>query len=205
MGCSEDDGQCRDHENPLHIVRLTRGFWLGQTPVTQAAYEKVIGADPSTFKGQQLPVETVNWREASKYCEAVGGRLPTEAEWEYAARAGSQQAYYGELDKIAWYYANSDGKTHQVGQKQANPWGLYDILGNVWEWVADWFQEDYYRSLSSPAIDPKGPPSGEMRVLRGGAWNYSAGYLRVSSRAGIQTEGRGYNVGFRCVRGVIPL
>ncbi|MEK7992965.1 MAG: SUMF1/EgtB/PvdO family nonheme iron enzyme [Planctomycetota bacterium] len=204
MGCSPGDNECYTDEKPVHTVRISRGFWLGQTEVTQAAYQKVMGANPSRFKGPQHPVETINWNEARKYCEAVGGRLPTEAEWEYAARVASQEARYGELDKIAWYARNSGGQTQPVGQKQKNAWGLHDVLGNVWEWVSDWYQEDYYKTLPSPAVDPKGPLSGKMRVLRGGSWGYDPRDVRASVRGRLVPENRYTYIGFRCAREVIP-
>src|SRR5437899_167917 len=137
-----------------------------------------MGNNPSHFHGEQLPVETVTWNQAKRYCEAVGGRLPTEAEWEYAARAGNEASRYGNLNEIAWYDNNSDHKTHDVGQKQANRWGLYDMLGNVWEWVGDWYDEKYY--AKSPSVDPTGPTSGKYRVVRGGSWDYVSRVLRSS-------------------------
>ncbi len=112
MGCSPGDTECFDHEKPAHNVSITKGFWLGQTPVTQAAYQRVVGTNPSHFKGDNLPVEQVTWDEAKQYCEAVGGRLPTEAEWEYAARTGTAVARYGNLDAIAWYQGNRGSQTH---------------------------------------------------------------------------------------------
>ena len=165
MGCSGGDGQCDPDEKPAHRVTITRGFRIGATPVTQAAYQRVIGSNPSNFKGPQLPVETVSWDDARKYCSAVGMRLPTEAEWEYAARAGTTGARYGELDAIAWYGGNSGSKTHDVGTKQPNAWGLYDMLGNVWQWTADW----YGPYAATAATDPAGAASGERRSLRGGS------------------------------------
>ena len=110
---------------------------MGQTPVTQEAYQRVIGSNPGNFTGARLPVGQVTWDQSKSYCEAVGMRLPTEAEWEYAARAGSPAARYGNLDEIAWYTGNSGSKTHEVGQKKPNDFGLYDMLGNVWQWTAD--------------------------------------------------------------------
>ena len=134
--------------------------------MTQQAYQRVTGQNPSDFKGANLPVETVSWDEAQSYCQAIGGRLPTEAEWEYAARAGSTGARYGDLDQIAWYSGNSGGKTHEVGQKQANAWGLFDMLGNVWQWTADWYAQ------------------GQSRALRGGAWNVVRGSCAYRSVSG---------------------
>jgi formylglycine-generating enzyme required for sulfatase activity len=133
MGCVAD---C-EGDDQAHPVRITKGFWIGQTEVTQAAYKRVMkGADPSHFKGDNRPVETVNWNEAEAYCRAVDMRLPTEAEWEYAARAATTGERYGEIDRIAVYGTTS---TATVGSKLPNAWGLYDMLGNVWEWTNDWY------------------------------------------------------------------
>jgi formylglycine-generating enzyme len=169
MGCSPDDEEGSEIETPAHQVTVTRGFWIGQTPVTQAAFERVSGLNPSGFIGPKLPVENVSWHEAQEYCQAVDLRLPTEAEWEYAARAGNTSARHGPIDAVAWYKDNSGSRAHEVGQKQPNGYGLYDMLGNVWEWTADWYDERYYGS--SPATDPRGPLSGESRTLRGGSWD----------------------------------
>jgi formylglycine-generating enzyme required for sulfatase activity len=204
MGCSPGDDRCEDDEKPPHTVRITRGFWLGETPVTQAAFVKAIGKNPSHFRGSQHPVEQVTWDQARRYCEAVGGRLPTEAEWEYAARAGSTEPRYGALDAIAWHGGNSGGQTQPVKQMQPSSWGLHDMLGNVWEWVADWYGENYYQTVSSPAVDPKGPSSGTQHAVRGGSWDYDPRLVRVSGRGGFELEYRDIFTGFRCVREVIP-
>ncbi len=196
MGCSPGDGECGDNEKPAHQVTLSKGFWLGRTEVTQAAYQRVKGANPSYFKGDRLPVEQVNWDEASSYCSAVGMRLPTEAEWEYAARAGSTASRYGDVDAIAWHDSNSGGKTHEVAQKQANPWGLYDMLGNVWEWTADWYDANYYQH--SESRDSTGPSSGATRSLRGGSWYDYPGLSRVSLRLRLQPGLRNVYLGVRC-------
>jgi formylglycine-generating enzyme required for sulfatase activity len=195
MGCSPDDSECFDDEKPSHEVSITRGFWMGQTPVTEAAYRQVIGPYPSFFKLSRVP-EKVDWNQAKAYCEAVGMRLPTEAEWEYAARADSTAARYGDLDKIAWYASNSGGKTHEVGQKQANGFGLYDMLGNMWEWVADWYGEKYYEQKAD--IDPIGPERGTDRVLRGGSWGNNPRGVRSSYRGGDVPSVRYNYGGFRC-------
>jgi len=223
MGCSPGDNECFDDEKPAREVTISQGFWIGQTLVTQAAYKRVVGVNPSRFKGEQLPVETVSWDDARNYCRTVGMlRLPTEAESEYAARAGSTGARYGDLDAIAWYTGNSgpqavDGsalyrsdpknyednliakgnQTHPVGQKQANAWQLYDMLGNVWEWTADWFDKNYY--AHSEARDSKGPSSATERAVRGGAWDDNARNNRVSNRYSLKPGTRNFYTGFRCV------
>jgi len=206
IGCSPGDHECKGGERGRHsvTVRITHGFWLGQTEVTQSAYEKTVGHKLFPFKGPQRPVEGVNWYEAQEYCEAAGGRLPTEAEWEYAARACSIDGRYGQLDAIAWYAGNSGNQSHPARQKQPNSWGLYDMLGNVKEWVADWYEENYYQTLPSLATDPKGPPSGVHRVLRGGYWDDGPGDVRASSRDFSLPGNRSVGYGFRCARGVIP-
>jgi formylglycine-generating enzyme required for sulfatase activity len=206
VGCSTGVEGCTDREMGRHpvTVRITHGFWLGQTEITQAAYEKAAGHKLFPFKGPQYPVEGVNWYEAREYCEATGGRLPTEAEWEYAARACSTESRYGQLDAIAWYSGDSGDQAHPVRQKQPNSWGLYDMLGNVKEWVADWYEENYYQTLTSSATDPKGPPTGMHRVLRGGYWDDRAADVRASSRDFSVPGNRGAGYGFRCARAVIP-
>jgi formylglycine-generating enzyme required for sulfatase activity len=197
MGCSPGDSECIPWETPAHTVTITRGFWIGQTEVTQAAYQRVMGTNPSHFHGDGLPVESVTWDEAQSYCRTVGMRLPTEAEWEYAARAGSKASRYGDLDAVAWYRGNSGAQTHEVGQKEANAWGLYDMLGNAWEWVADWYDGSYYSQSASQ--DPQGPSSGTQRVLRGGSWNSNPSICRVSGRFSYPPGGRGSgDGGFRC-------
>jgi len=197
MGCSPADSECFGDEKPAHEVTITKGFWLGQTPVTQQAYHRMTRQNPSHFKGANLPVDSVNWDKASAYCAVIGGRLPTEAEWEYSARAGSTGARYGNLDDIAWYSGNSGRKANEVGQKQANALGLFDMLGNVWQWTADWYWYDDYQPEAQS--DPSGPPGRALRVLRGGSWIGIPRFVRVSGRLGLRPGGRSYNFGFRCV------
>jgi formylglycine-generating enzyme required for sulfatase activity len=196
MGCSLGDKDCIADEKPVHEVTISKGFWMGQTPVTQEAYQRVIGSNPSNFKGPRLPVEQVTWDQANSYCETVGMRLPTEAGWEYAARGGSTAARYGDLDKIAWYSGNSGRNTHEVGQQQANRFDLYDMLGNVWQWTADWYDYKYYKPSS--ATDPRGPSTGTQRVLRGGSWLSIPRLVRASDRNKNEPSVRNYRYGFRC-------
>ena len=173
---------------------------MGQTEVTQDAYERVMGANPSRFKVPKRPVESTKWDDARKYCESVGMRLPTEAEWEYAARAGTTESRYGDIDAIAWHslILNGPGRmTHaeEVGQKQANRWGLYDMLGNVWEWVDDWWG----KYLVVDATDPRGPAAGTYKAIRGGGYGYSSPYIRASHRSALPLADSSPNlVGFRC-------
>jgi formylglycine-generating enzyme required for sulfatase activity len=198
MGCSPGDSECQNYEKPAHPVKITRGFWLGATPVTQAAYRRVIGTNPSSFRRDDHPVETVSWDDADRFCNQIGGRLPSEAEREYAARAGTTDSRYAALDDIAWYAANSGEQTHPVGQKKANAWGLYDMLGNVVEWTTDFFDGEYYRRSS--AEDPLGPPVGSgQRILRGGSWATAARDVRVSFRGATEPGIRRSGIGFRCV------
>ena len=180
MGCSPWDGECQKDEKPTHEVQISKDFWLGQTEVTQGAFFKVTGERPSHFKGdEQLPVEQVSWEDAKQYCETIDGRLPTEAEWEYAARGDGKSAQYGDLNEIAWHASNSLDRTHSVGQKTFNGFHLYDMLGNVWERTADW----YGPFQSAASIDPNGPKRGYVHVVRGGAWFASSSSVRVSSRS----------------------
>jgi len=207
MGCSPGDTKCGDDEKPPHQVTITKGFWLGQTEVTVGAYKRFVGAtgrqmpDSPTFNSRwanaNMPIVKMTWNDAHDYCAWAGGRLPTEAEWEYAARAGNMQPVYDDLDRIAWYISNSSAQSHDVAQKRANEFGLYDMLGNVWEWVNDWYDLNYYRG--SPSQDPLGPTSGGLRVLRGGSWEGSPRDVRVSSRDWGSPVAGGVGDGIRCV------
>ena len=206
MGCSPGDTECKDDEKPPHQVTITKGFWLGETEVTVGAYKrfargtgKAMPKPPSfdpAWSNDQMPIVNVSWDDAHAYCAWAGGRLPTEAEWEYAARAGSTQARYGDLNEIAWSATNSGGQAHVVAQKRANGFGLFDMLGNVMEWGNDGYDENYYQT--SPSQDPAGPRSGTLRVLRGGNWKFVARFARLSNRFGYFSFFRVDSIGFRC-------
>ncbi|MFN7921815.1 MAG: SUMF1/EgtB/PvdO family nonheme iron enzyme [Bryobacteraceae bacterium] len=198
MGCSPGDQQCEDDEKPAHEVEIILGFWMGETEVTQEAYQKVIGANPSTFKGTKRPVEHVSWDEASKYCKTVGLRLPTEAEWEYAARAGSKEARYGPLDRVAWSSETPTAEVARGRKKAPNAWGLYDTLGSVWEWVADWYDPNYHQLAVFARLDPSRRGTEERRGLRGGSRGSAPRNVRVSDRDGIVPSVRLNDIGFRC-------
>ncbi len=206
MGCSPGDTDCYSDENPRHQVTITHGFWLGQTEVTAGSFKKFSAATGvamppapnfnSAWADNDQPILNETWDEASQYCAWAGGRLPTEAEWEYAARGGSTEAYYGDLNATAWYQNNSGAVTHSVGQKQPNGFGLFDVLGNVSEWVNDWHENNYY--LHSPAQDPPGPATGKDRVLRGGSYNDVPKNERLSLRFLNDPSGRLPSHGIRC-------
>ena len=205
MGCSAEHSDCDTDERPAHRVRLSSGFEIGKYEVTQAQWIAVMGSNPSRFQGPELPVENVSWHAASEFLARLnraGGpylyRLPTEAEWEYAARAGVRDQRIGDLKDIAWYGANSEDGPHAVGTKQPNAWGLHDMLGNVWEWCRDRYGADYYGK--SPETDPRGPASGEFRVMRGGSWYRYRWFLRHSARFRDRPDATYRHVGFRCVR-----
>jgi formylglycine-generating enzyme required for sulfatase activity len=195
-------------ELPTHQVTISRPFYLGKYEVTKAQWLAVMGNNPSLFQGNpNLPVEQVWWDSVQEFIHKLnameGGnkyRLPTEAEWEYAARAGSRTVFsFGDdathLGEYAWYKDNSDGKTHPVGWLKPNAWGLYDVHGNVMEWVQDW----YGRYPTGAVTDPQGPASGSHRMRRGGAWNSSASVCRSANRYSVP----GYRddfLGFRLLR-----
>jgi formylglycine-generating enzyme required for sulfatase activity len=216
MGSIEGTDPDRYKDEVPHRVTLNRGFWLLDHEVTQREYEWVMGNNPSRFTGDAArPVEQVSWYDAVAFCKKLTDldrslkkigwdqayRLPTEAEWEYAARAGSTGARYtvdglgpaDSLNEIAWWDGNSDSKTHAVRGKKPNAWGLYDMLGNVWEWCSDWYG-DY---PSGDVTDPKGPSSGTFRVGRGGSLSSDARRARSANRERFIPGGRGGHLGFR--------
>jgi hypothetical protein len=194
-------------ERPVHTVTLTQPFYMQKTEVTQAQWTAVMGYNRSWFSacGETCPVESVSWDEAQEFISNLNAaqqewtyRLPTEAEWEYAHRAGTTGSYAGNLDQMAWYGENSSNRTHPVGLKAPNAWGLHDTSGNVEEWVQDWFDAGYYSV--SPAADPPGPPSGTYRSIRGGTCWYSAFALRSAYRRYNRPYYRDSGRGFRLVR-----
>jgi formylglycine-generating enzyme required for sulfatase activity len=195
-------------KQPLTKVTLTRYYWLGATDVTQAQYEDVTGENPSTFKGNELPVETVGWDDAMEFCQKLTKRehgagrlpegyaytLPTEAQWEYACRAGTTGPRYGKLEDIAWYSGNSDQTTHPVCRKQPNAWGLYDMIGNVWQWCFDW----HGNYPGGDVSDPTGPSVGSDHICRGGSWGNTAAYCSSDYRDGDDPDVLGHSwAGFR--------
>ena len=217
MGCVPGDRGCFSDEAPRHEVTISKGFWIGRTEVTVAAYERFVRAigapmppvpnfNPE-WREKDHPINNVIWDEANAYCEWAGGRLPTEAEWEYAARGGKDGLKYpagNRMNHDDTNYEGTRGKdqwkyTAPVGSFDPNGWGLFETAGNVWEWTADWHLKDYY--ARSPSTDPRGPASGQHRVVRGGAWiTRSTAHLRTSSRVSQETNRRYRSIGMRCVR-----
>lgn len=197
IGCNPNAEQCDSTNSPPQTVVLTKGFWLSQDLATQSAFQRVMGRNPSFFSiGPNYPVDSVTWKEADDYCRAVGGRLPTEAEWEYAARAGTTGAQYGKLDDIAWHSLNSEGHTHPVGQKRPNAFGLYDMLGNVSQWVADWSGRLY---TPWTATDPVSTTPSEAKVVRGAGFYRHPTSVNVWNRETLAPNTRSQNTGVRCV------
>ncbi|MDL2310154.1 formylglycine-generating enzyme family protein, partial [Parabacteroides sp. OttesenSCG-928-B22] len=180
--------------------------YIGKYPVSQKEWRAVMGDNPSSFKGDNLPVENVSWHDAQEFVQRLSTqtgktyRLPTEAEWEFAARGGTKSAGYkysgsNTLDPVAWYSANSENRTHPVGQKLPNELGIYDMSGNVWEWCSDW----YGNYNSNTQSNPKGPASGSDRVLRGGSWGIVPRGCRSSNRNYFTPLYSYDNYGFRVV------
>jgi formylglycine-generating enzyme required for sulfatase activity len=215
----------KEYEEPVHPVKLTKGFWIGQFEVTQDQYQSVMGTNPSEYKGGNLPIERISWNDAGEFCrklefkEGKTYRLPTEAEWEYACRAGTATKYsFGDSADMLWQYGNycdasntsnyssytkdtrhNDryAKTSPVGSFKPNPWGLYDMHGNVWECCSDWYKVGYDSGM---AINPTGPQEGKTRVLRGGCWDSAAKYCRSSARGwAVDPTEKSYKIGFRVI------
>ena len=210
MGSPDSDRAAPNDRRPQHRVRITKAFYIGKYEVTQEQWEAVMGNNPSSFKGPKNPVDTVSWDDCQQFLKklndkAPGGRwsLPTEAQWEYACRAGSNTLYcFGDgatgLGEYAWHDKNANGTTHAVGEKKPNAWGLYDMHGNVWEWCADWFDPGYYKE--SPVDDPPGPASDSFHVIRDGGWNDVAKDCQSATRNFNRPQYRGNNLGLRVCR-----
>ena len=206
MGATSEQGSDAYYwEQPAHSVTLS-GYYIGKYEVTQALWKAVMGSNPSSFKGDNLPVENVSWNDVQKFLRKLNAmtgkryRLPTEAEWEFAARGGNSSRGYkysgsNSIGNVAWYDGNSSDRTHAVGTKSPNELGIYDMSGNVYEWCQDWYSSSYYGS--SPRTNPKGPNSGSNRVRRGGSWGHDAGRCRVLSRSGYSPVHRDNSLGFR--------
>ena len=202
MGSSSGDSD----QQPVHSVTLS-SFNIGKYEVTQAQWKAVMGSNRSTFKGcDNCPVETVSWNDVQEFIRKLNAqtgknyRLPTEAEWEFAAKGGKQSRGYtysgsNDLGSVAWYSDNSGWKTHAVGSKQANELGIYDITGNVREWCSDWYGN--YNSYNE--TNPTGASSGQSRVLHGGSWGTIANGCRAADRSGYKPDYRGIADGFRLV------
>ena len=207
MGSPGDEEGRWGDEGPQHYVELTQGYWLAEAPCTQALWVAVMGEKPSRFKGDLLPVDSVSWEDCQRFLgrldsfiPGLGARLPTEAEWERACRAGTEEPRYGALDEVAWYGANSGSQTHPAATKAPNDLGLYDMLGNAWEWCEDWFGP----YTAGPATDPRGPEAGSHRVLRGGSWCDDARSVRAACRYMSVPANRFDFAGLRLARGHQP-
>ena len=211
----------QEDEKPAHEVCLD-DFYMDKFEVTQARWEKLMGYNPSKFVGSNLPIEQVNYENVQKFIKKSKGacRLPTEAEWEYAARGGAEKRYFwGNMvnENYTWYEENSNHKTHPVGTKSPNQYGLYDMMGNVWEWVDDWY-EPYYKIRTKE--NPTGPKTGESKIVRGGSFDSSAGALRITNRVWLHPKNKVfpkvttygqimneiYNyIGFRCAKSILEI
>jgi formylglycine-generating enzyme required for sulfatase activity len=202
---SENGGQ---NERPVHRVNITKGFWLSKYEITQTQWESVMHTNPSHYLGSDLPVDSVTWLEVQEFVQSINDsiyRLPTEAEWEYACRAGSKTEYYWgddttNINNYCWWWENGDEKSHPVGLKIPNSWGLYDMIGNVWEWCYDWFNNDYY--AISPEDDPQGPSDSDLRVTRGVSFFADSETMdcRSAVRCHDKPDARFPNLGFRLLR-----
>ena len=224
MGSPEDEKGRREDEGPQHWVRIARGFWMGETPVTQAQWKAVMGRNPSNFPGDDRPVEQVSWydsldfiRRLNEWIPGLGAALPSEAQWEYACRADSTGAFHDgspctepegmdpALDRLGWFDKNSGGETHPVRQKLPNRWGLYDLHGNVWEWCRDVWDANAYRVRENAEGGVEDPifigKSGAARFVRGGSWSNKARNCRAAIRYWINPDRDWSNIGLRLSAG----
>lgn len=185
MGCPETEKGRKQNEGPVHEVLLSP-FMIAKREVTQAEWLTVMGENPSGFKGDVLPVESVSWDYCQLFCGETGLKLPTEAQWEYACRAGTTGPFAGNtiLTEMGWFRDNSDEKYHPVGEKKPNDFGLYDMRGNVWEWCADVYKETFYSTPEAKRRDPLCTRGSELRVFRGGGWDCPAKWCRSAYRWG---------------------
>ena len=198
MGCSAGDSACEKDEGPSHQVVIRRGFWLARTEVSARQFRaRAASQRPSTAAASGLPATAVSWSAAKSYCQAVGGRLPTEAEWEYAARAGTATRYYDSLPAIAWFAGNTDEAPRPVAGKQPNAFGLYDMLGNVSEWVLDRYY-NAYDDTSDPEKVEQPVAGNAFGVARGGSWVSDPNGVRVSRRLEMFPDAEEPHIGFRC-------
>jgi formylglycine-generating enzyme required for sulfatase activity len=208
MGSSKSEVGRKSDESPRHSVMISKAFYMGVTEVTQTQYERVMGKNPSKFKGPQKPVECVSWHDATAFCTALSKktgravRLPTEAEWEYACRSGTTTRFgFGDHDKdlsaYGWSKVDRGAETSLVGQKKPNQWGLYDMHGNVWEWCRDWYDAKFYARRRN--VNPENTTEAKYRVLRGGSRISTPVSCRSASRNKYFSSSRNNNLGFRVV------
>lgn len=198
MGSPESEAERNPEREKQHKVTITKSFWLAETEFTQEQWKKIMGNNPSLNQGDKHPVEQVSFYDVQTLIKKLNNngrtfRLPTEAEWEYACRAGSESPYQKPIDKMVWYIGNSGRQSHPVGLKEPNAWGLYDMQGNILEWTSDWLIEDY----SKESIDPKGPATGVYKVQRGGQFTGRTKHTRAADRQRGIPESRDIFVGFR--------
>lgn len=212
LGSTEDELDRQGDEGPAHTVRFTKTIYMGRYEVTQGQWAAVMGENPSVFKDQpnwrDYPVDWVSWEDCQRFIQKLNElglgtfRLPTEAEWEYACKAGVEARYYwgddpeyAEINRHAWIYSRSEGHSQPVGLKGANPWGLYDMCGNVWEWCADWKG----RYPAEAQTDPTGPETGTQRIFRGGSWFNLHKTARCANRNAHEPDVPYTNIGLRLV------
>lgn len=207
MGSPRQEWGREPDEGPVHRVH-TKGIWIGKFEVTREIWHAVLGGGPAQPEKRNLPMADVSYQDVQKFLLAIQMRtglkyrLPTEAEWERCCRGGGQASQYGPLDEIAWHVENSGGQPHPVGTKRPNDFGIYDMLGNVWEWCGDWYGAKYY--AESPDSDPSGPAQGKRRIVRGGGFGHGGHYLRSAHRNDQDPTKSKPHLGFRLVLDLAP-